>query len=393
MKKKILLIMVLCTAALAGYLYMRSDAARAGRETADAVMQVEKGTIEEIVTAQGKLEARDYVDVGVQVSGQLEKIHVELGDTVTAGQLIAEIDPQLYEAKVEADEARVKTLAAQIVQQKAEIKLAEQQHARSEKLVSSGAISRDAFDSTETALTVAKAKLDALSAQMEEANSTLEGDRANLGYTKIYAPISGTVVLKDVREGQTLNASQSAPTVVQLANLDVMTVRAQVAEADVMRLKSGMPVYFTTLGSQGRKWYGNVRQILPSPEIINDVVLYHVLVDVDNTDRQLMTGMSTQMFFVLARAEDKPLIPVAALGKRLPDEDRDAAQAYRVRVVTQGGILAEKVVYIGLMDRTRAEVLEGLSIGDKVSASTALLPAGGTAQNDRARGMRGMPRL
>lgn len=160
-----------------------------------------------------------------------------------------------------------------------------------------------------------------------------------------------------------------------------------------MRLKSGMPVYFTTLGSQGRKWYGNVRQILPSPEIINDVVLYHVLVDVDNTDRQLMTGMSTQMFFVLARAEDKPLIPVAALGKRLPDEDRDAAQAYRVRVVTQGGILAEKVVYIGLMDRTRAEVLEGLSIGDKVSASTALLPAGGTAQNDRARGMRGMPRL
>lgn len=393
MKKKILLIMVLCAAALGGYLYMRGDTARAGRETADAVVQVEKGTIEEIVTAQGKLEARDYVDVGVQVSGQLERIHVELGDTVKAGQLIAEIDPQLYEAKVEADEARVKTLAAQIAQQKAEIKLAEQQHARNEKLVSSGAISRDAFDNTETALTVSRAQLDALSAQMEEANSTLEGDKANLGYTKIYAPISGTVVIKDVREGQTLNASQSAPTVVQLANLDVMTVRAQVAEADVMRLKPGMPVYFTTLGSQGRKWHGNVRQILPSPEVINDVVLYHVLVDVDNTDRQLMTGMSTQMFFVLARAEDKPLIPVAALGARVPDEDKDSAQAYRVRVVTQGGIMAEKVVYIGLMDRTQAEVLDGLSIGDQVSASAALLPAGDAEKNSRPRGMRGMPRL
>lgn len=393
MKKKILLIMVLCAAMLGGYLYMRGDTARAGRETADAVVQVEKGTIEEIVTAQGKLEARDYVDVGVQVSGQLEKIHVELGDTVKAGQLIAEIDPQLYEAKVEADEARVKTLAAQIAQQKAEIKLAEQQHARNEKLVSSGAISRDAFDNTETALAVARAQLDALAAQMEEANSTLEGDKANLGYTKIYAPISGTVVVKDVREGQTLNASQSAPTVVQLANLDVMTVRAQVAEADVMRLKPGMPVYFTTLGSQGRKWHGNVRQILPSPEVINDVVLYHVLVDVDNTDRQLMTGMSTQMFFVLARAEDKPLIPVAALGARVPDEDKDSAQAYRVRVVTQGGITAEKVIYIGLMDRTRAEVLGGLSVGDKVSASAALLPADDVEKNNRPRGMRGMPRL
>lgn len=392
MKKKIIWLLIFCTVAAGGFVYMQSQKATAGLNAAEAVMTVQQGTLEEIVTAQGTLEPKDYVDVGVQVSGQLEKIHVELGDTVEQGQLIAEIDPQLYEAKVEADQARLKTLNAQIAQQKAEIKLAQQQHTRNEKLVTKGAISQDAFDGTATALTVAEAQLDALNAQMEEAQSTLEGDQANLGYTKIYAPISGTVVVKDVREGQTLNASQSAPTVVQLANLDVMTVRAQVAEADVMRLKPDMPVYFTTLGAQGRKWHGKIRQILPSPEVINDVVLYHVLVDVDNKDRQLMTGMSTQMFFVLSRAEDKPLIPVAALGKRMPDADSDLGLAYRVEVVGAGGVTSAKTIHIGLMDRTQAEVTSGLAVGDRVSVSKALLPAGSGTEKS-SRGMRGMPRL
>jgi len=385
-------VLVLCAMA-GGYFYVQSETARAGRDSVGAQETVVQGTIEELVTAQGKLEPRDYVDVGVQVSGQLEKIHVELGDTVKAGDLIAEIDPQLYEAQVEADEARVKTLTAQIAQQEASIDLARLQHERNEKLVASGAISRDAFDNTNTALKVAAAQLDALQAQMEEARSTLEGDRANLGYAKIYAPMDGTVVVKDVREGQTLNASQTAPTVVQLANLDVMTVRAQVAEADVMRLKPGMDVYFTTLGSQGRRWNGSVRQILPSPEVINEVVLYHVLVDVDNKDRQLMTGMSTQMFFVLGRAENKPLVPVAALGKRLTDQDSDLGAAYQVKMMTKGGIAVDQTVHIGLMNRTQAEVRNGLQTGDKILANPALLPASTSQKSGGGRGMRGMPRL
>lgn len=392
-KKSFLGVVLVLCAMVGGYFYVQADTARAGRDSIGAVETVVQGTIEELVTAQGKLEPRDYVDVGVQVSGQLEKIHVELGDTVKVGQLIAEIDPQLYEAKVEADEARVKTLNAQIAQQEASIDLARLQHARNEKLVASGAISRDAFDNTHTALKVAAAQLDALQAQMEEAQSTLEGDRANLGYAKIYAPMDGTVVVKDVREGQTLNASQTAPTVVQLANLDVMTVRAQVAEADVMRLKPAMDVYFTTLGSQGRRWNGTVRQILPSPEVINAVVLYHVLVDVDNKDRQLMTGMSTQMFFVLGRAENKPLVPVASLGKRLTDQDNDLGAAYQVKVMTKGGMAVDQTIHIGLMNRTQAEVRDGLQVGDKILANPALLPASAAQKSGGGRGMRGMPRL
>lgn len=394
MKKKKLAVMVvfLCIAAAGGHYYLKSRAADATASAVSTVLKVERGTIEDLVTSQGKLEPKEFVDVGVQVSGQLEKIHVDLGDTVKAGDLIAEIDPQLYQAKVQSGEAKIKTLAAQVAQQQAEIKLAAQQHARNEQLVTNGAISREAFDTTETALMIARARLDALNAQMEEAQSTLDGDRANLGYTKIYAPMDGTVVVKDVREGQTLNATQSAPTVVQLANLDVMTVRAQVAEADVMRLQTGMEVYFTTLGAQGRRWRGEVRQILPSPEVINDVVLYNVLVDVDNTDRQLMTGMSTQMFFVLGRAKNVPLIPVASLGKRAAAEDSEAGQAYEVRKIGAGGAPQTVIVHIGLMSRTLAEVRAGLAEGDSVAAATALLPA--NSRNNAPRGMRGgMPRL
>jgi macrolide-specific efflux system membrane fusion protein len=391
-KKKLWMVAVfLCIAAAGGHYYFKSRAADATASAVSTVLKVERGTIEDLVTAQGKLEPKEFVDVGVQVSGQLEKIHVDLGDTVKAGDLIAEIDPQIYESKVQSGEAKVKTLTAQIAQQQAEIKLAAQQHGRNEQLVTNGAISREAFDTTETALMIARARLDALNAQMEEAQSTLDGDKANLSYAKIYAPMEGTVVLKPVREGQTLNATQSAPTVVQLANLDTMTVRAQVAEADVMRLKPGLEVYFTTMGSQGRRWVGEVRQILPSPDVINDVVLYNVLVDVDNRDRQLMTGMSTQMFFVLGRAQDVVLIPVAALGKRVAAQDSDAGQAYEVRKIAAGGAPQTAVVHIGLMSRTMAEVRSGLNEGESIAAATALLPA--NARN-APRAMRGgMPRL
>ncbi|HBG32027.1 MAG TPA: efflux RND transporter periplasmic adaptor subunit, partial [Gammaproteobacteria bacterium] len=131
-------------------------------------------------------------------------------------------------------------------------------------------------------LRVAEARAASLKAQIEEARSTLAGDEANLGYTKIYAPMDGTVASQTAREGQTLNANQTAPVILQIADLGTMTVRAQVAEADVPRVQPGMDVSFTTLGSLNRRWQAVVRQILPTPEVINDVVLYNVLADVDN---------------------------------------------------------------------------------------------------------------
>ncbi len=342
---------------------------------------------EETVTAQGKLEPKEYVDVGAQVSGQLKKIHVEIGDVVKKGDLLAEIDPKVYEARVQADEASLKSLKAQLAEQQAQVVLATQQNARNEKLIASDAISREELETSQGALTVARARVQSLKAQIEQAESTLEGDKANLSYTKIYAPMDGTVSAQTSREGQTLNANQAAPVILQLANLDTMTIRAQVAEADVMRLKPDMDVYFTTLGSLEKKWQAKIRQILPTPEIINEVVLYNALIDVDNQERQLMNGMSTQIFFVIGKADNVLTIPASALGKRQPEKDTDNAQAYVVKV-RQGKTQVDKTVLIGLMNRNAAEVKSGLGQNDEV-----ILPPAAAAVTRATGGFRGGPRL
>lgn len=383
-----LLVLLVLPAAIAVWMLMARAATEDEAGSTPNSSEVVAADIEEMVTAQGKLEPKNFVDVGAQVSGQLKTIPVGIGDNVKAGDLIAEIDPQIYEARLAANEARLKTLEAQRVEQSVMADQARQTRERNAKLHQSGAVSRQAFEDADTAFKIAAAKLAAVEAQIEEARSTIAGDKANLNYTRIYAPMSGTVVLQGVRAGQTLNASQSAPMIVQLADLDTMTVKAQVAEADIMRIKPGMAVSFKTLGSRERRWQGSVRQILPSPQVVNDVVLYNVLVDVENDDRELMTGMSTQMFFIVGRAENVAVLPTAALGRRLPQQDGQEGEAYQVQVVSEGGV-EERTVHIGLMDRTRAEIRRGVEIGERIVVPQALV------ENDsrRGRASRRMPRL
>jgi membrane fusion protein, macrolide-specific efflux system len=357
--------------------WLRFQPATAGEEGAVTAVAVEAGDIEETVTAQGKVEAKHFVDVGVQVSGQLKRLLVELGDEVKSGELIAEIDPRVYAARVAATTAERDTLKAQLAEQEAEIELARQLLERTRRLIESDAVSREELQNREAGLKVALARAAALRAQIEQVQSTLSGDVTNLGFTRIYAPMDGTVVVQSAREGQTLNANQQAPLVVQVANLDEMTVRAQVAEADVTRITPGGRVYFTTLGGKGRRWEGKVRQVLPTPEVINDVVLYNALVDVDNRDRQLLAGMTTQMFFVLAEASQVPLIPVKALRERQVEADKPPAEAWQVRVQKPDGSSELRTVQIGLKTRTRAEVRSGLSLGDQVQLPLPVSAAGG----------------
>ncbi|MFZ2209457.1 MAG: efflux RND transporter periplasmic adaptor subunit [Porticoccaceae bacterium] len=340
---------------------------------------VERADLEETITAQGKLEPKEYVIVGAQVSGQLSKLHVAIGDRVETGQLIAEIDPRILEARVAADRARLAALEAQRTEQRAQITYAAQVLARNRELIGLRAVSQEALEESESALAAAQARATSLAAQIDEARSTLFGDETNLGYTRILAPMSGTVVSQTAREGQTLNANQLAPEILQIADLGTMTVRAQVAEADIPRIRPGMPVYFTILGALERRWRAEVRQILPSPELINDVVLYNVLADVDNRGGELMNGMTTQMFFIVARAEQVPSIPTVALGRRLPVQD-DAGEAYEIERCRAAGC-APATVQIGIMTRARSEVRAGLEPGDQV-----LLPvAGGASAAGRPR--------
>ncbi len=371
-----------------GWAYTQSSHSEEAEKAKTSLATLATGTLEDLVTAQGTLEPKDYVDVGAQASGQVKVLAAEVGDEVKKGDLIAEIDPEVFETRVAADEARLKTLQAQKSQQEAELLSARQKLKRNQVLIKDNAISKEVLEDTQTAVKVADAQLAALDAQIEEAVSTLEGDKASLSYTKIYSPMDGTVVSQSVRQGQTVNANQTTPTIVQVANLDVMTVKAQVAEADIMKLKPDMYAYFKTLGSGERKWEGKIRQILPSPEVINDVVLYNVLLDVDNKDHSLMSGMSTQMFFVAGKAENAVLIPVGALIKRVPAQDSEGGQAYQVKVM-EGKAQVERVIQIGLMDRVMAEVKSGLKAGDQVVIPAAQVKP----QTQQGMGRMGGPRL
>src|SRR5919109_2033114 len=365
----------------AGGWYWYARAARNPEKDSVRAVAITRGTIEEVVTAQGKLEAKQYVDVGTQVSGQLKKIHVDIGDTVSKGQLLAEIDPRVYQAQVEAGEAKLNSLRAQLNDQKAQAVLAEQNLKRNQNLIAVNAVSQQALQETESQAAVAKAQVESITAQIQETESNLKASRTNLGFTKIYAPIAGTVTTLPTKEGQTLNANQTTPTIMQVANLDVMTVRAQVAEADVNRLKENMPGYFTTLGDSERRWQGKVRQIQPAPQIVNDVVLYDVLIDVKNEGRRLMTGMTTQVFFVLGKAEDAVIVPAEVLTRRAPKDDNDKGKAYRVSVATETGS-EQRIIHIGLQTRTQAEVTDGLKEGERILVNR---PAGNPNPNGNTR--------
>ena len=297
-----------------GYAAWRLYAPAKDAATANLVAQpVVLGDIEETVAALGSLQPIEYVDVGAQVSGQLKKITVTIGDQVKAGDLLVEIDPQVYQAKVDGDEATIVSLKAQIAEKQATRGLAEQQFGRQKELKAENATSQDAYDSADATLKTTTAQIASLRAQMQMTESTLKGNRANLQYTKIYAPMAGTVVSQTLRQGQTIVSSQQAPTIMRIADLDTMTVWTQVSEADVAKIKLGMPVYFTTLGEPDKRRYSKLRQILPTPEVVNNVVLYDALFDVPNPDHTLQPQMSAQVFFVLAEAKGVPLVPVKAL--------------------------------------------------------------------------------
>ncbi|ABM96674.1 efflux RND transporter periplasmic adaptor subunit [Methylibium petroleiphilum] len=275
---------------------------------------VQRADIQDLVTATGTVQPRDYVDVGAQVSGQLKRLHVEVGSIVKAGDLLAEIDPTVLTATVDARRAGLRNQRATLAERESQYALAQLLLTRQRNLMKDDATTTESLQQAEATAKAAKAQIDAIKASIEQTESTLRADEANLNYAKIYAPLAGTVVSVTARQGQTLNANQSAPTILRIADLSTMTVQTQVSEADVSKLRQDMTVYFTTLGSQGRRWYGTLRKVEPTPTVTNNVVLYNALFDVPNNNQALMTNMTAQVFFIAAEAKDALVVPVAAIG-------------------------------------------------------------------------------
>ena len=381
-----------------------------------------RGNLEDTVTATGTLQPKEFVDVGTQVSGQLKKLLVDIGAVVTKGQLLAEIDPSVYQAKVDGDRAQLLNQQAQLADKQAQLALADLQFARQQNMMRDDATTADALQSAEATRKSALAQMDSIKAQIQQTGSSLRGDEASLGYTKIYAPIAGTVVSQAAKQGQTLNANQQAPIVMRIADLSTMTVQAQVSEADVPKLRIGMNVYFTTLGGDNRRFYGKLRQIPPTPTVVNNVVLYDALFDVANPDQVLMTQMTAQVFFVVSSAKDAVLVPLTALrpvaaqepprvpkaatagttegtpaapgavatgGARTGGARRasgaDARNQFAngralVSVVDAEGKITEREVKVGVMNRVSAQVIAGLEPGETVVIGTKAPAAAARAQ-------------
>jgi len=320
---------------------------------------VERGDIESTVVAAGILQPVNYVDVGAQTSGKLKSLKVKRGDRVVVDQLLAEIDPVLADTALTAANATLENMTSQRALKQAQLALTKVLRDRNEELYTDTVISKNDRDVTRTNFDVASADVAALSAQMKQASAAVDTAKANLGYTKITAPMAGEVVSISMLEGQTLNANQQAPNILRIADLSTMTVWAQVSEADIVRVKVGQDVYFTVLG-QPRRWNGKIRQILPSPEIINNVVFYDALFDIPNPERELNIQMTAQVFIVLAQAKGALLIPAAAIG--------NAAEgtATNVQVLKADGAVERRAIKIGIKSEISAEVTEGLKEKEQV---------------------------
>jgi len=324
-----------------------------------ATAVVERGDVERTVVAAGILQPIKYVDVGAQTSGKLKSLKVKRGDQVEKNQVLAEIDPALADTALTAASATLDNMTSQRSVKQAEFVLAKAQLARNMSLFAKGLISANERDVVQAANDVAAAGVTSLSAQMKQAAAAVETAKANLGYTRITAPMAGEVVSINTLEGQTINANQQAPNILRIADMRTMTVWGQVAEADIARVKPGQDAYFTVLG-QKQRWKGQIRQVLPTPELVNNVVFYNVLFDIPNPKRRLNIQMTAQVFIVLAQAKNVLLIPTSIVGNA-----RKGAEI-KVQVLKAGGNVEQRAIKIGIKSELMAEVTAGLNEKEQV---------------------------
>ncbi len=357
-----------------------------------ATAPVTVADIEDSVLATGTIGAFKQVSVGAQVTGEVKKLLVALGDKVEKGQLIAEIDAMTQQNNLRNSEAALQSAQALLKAKQAAFKQAELAAVRLRELVAVDAGARADLEAAEATLTTSRADIAAQEAQIVQAQMAANTAQVNLGYTRVTAPMDGVVVAIVTEQGQTVNANQSAPTIIKLAKLDVMTVKAQISEADVPRVKPGMPVYFNLLGEPDRRYEVKLRAVEPGPTTIAtdstttastststaSAVYYNGIFDVPNPENKLRINMTAQASIVLSRAEKALTLPSAALGAKA------GADRYRVRVLEDGRVV-ERVVRIGLNNRVRAQVLEGLKEGEQV-VTTEAAPPGAAGSNQRRGG-------
>lgn len=320
--------------------------------------------------ASGEIVASQLVVIGAQVSGQIKQLHVRIGDRINKGDLIAEIDSTTQLNKVQSSRAALKTYKAQLAARQTALRIAEQSYQREKKLKQQDATSQESFEKAENILAQSRADVAETESLVVQATIALSTDEANLGYTRITAPIDGTVVAVPVEEGQTINANQITPTIIQLADLSRMSLKIKISEADVTKVKPGLPVSVATL-SYPTTYTSILESIDPAPifqgvENSQDsnsttdgrAIYYYGRLLIDNHNGILRIGMTVRSSINIASVNNVIIIPNAAIH----ESDGDKF----VLILSKNNSVKKQNIETGLSDNLNSEVISGLTLGAKI---------------------------
>jgi len=343
--------------------------------------KAKKGSFSKKVDATGEIFATELIDVGAQVSGQIKKLYVKLGDQVKKGDMIASIDSSTQQNSIDNKEAQLAIYKAQLESAKVALNIAKTQFDRENALFAKNATSKQEFESAKNTFSANSAKIKELEAQIKQTNIELSTAKINLGYTKITAPRDGTVVSVQVEEGQTVNANQTTPTIVNIADLSHVKMKMQIAEGDITKIKVGTPVEYSILSEPTKKFQTIVSSIDPGLTTLSDgsygssssskssyssssssssAVYYYAQSIVDNKDGILRIGMTTQNELLIANVEDAIIVPSIGIKK-----DENGTFVY----VLKDGKPVKTAVKTGIKDNLDTQIISGINEGDEIITS------------------------
>lgn len=343
--------------------------------------KAKKGSFSKKVDATGEIFATELIDVGAQVSGQIKKLYVKLGDQVKKGDMIASIDSSTQQNNIDNKEAQLAIYKAQLESAKVALNIAKTQFDRENALFAKNATSKQEFESAKNTYSANSAKIKELEAQIKQTNIELSTAKINLGYTKITAPRDGTVVSVQVEEGQTVNANQTTPTIVNIADLSRVKMKMQIAEGDITKIKVGTPVEYSILSEPTKKFQTTVSSIDPGLTTLSDgsygssssskssyssssssssAVYYYAQSIVDNKDGILRIGMTTQNELLIANVEDAIIVPSIGIKK-----DENGTFVY----VLKDGKPVKIAVKTGIKDNLDTQIISGINEGDEIITS------------------------
>ena len=375
MKKRFFILLGLLVAAGVAYYFFSSNSKQ---ETTYLTESVTRGNVEKTVVASGSVESVNEVDVGAQASGKITKLYVKLGQEIKKGEMIADIDSTTQINTLNTKKAALVSYQAQLRAKKTAYDVALSSYNRLSKLYAEKATSLDSVNTAKSTLDNTKAEMEAIEANIKQAEIEVNTAETNVGYTKITAPMDGTVISVPVAEGQTVNANQTTPTIVTIADLSKMKIKPEISEGDITKVKAGQEVSFTILSDSQTLYHSVIDSVDPANTTTSDssstssstssssssttsAIYYYANVLIDNPDRTLRIGMTTENNIKIANAKDVLLVSNMAIQKR------DGKNV--VNVLNDKNQPEQREVETGIQNDFQTEIKSGLNEGEKVIVS------------------------